>query len=157
MRHLQDRGDQTHTINNVRISTKPDKPITLRPWIRWSGLKVTQRDGQRTNILAAMRFQLGRVWLHRPWLVLCFPRARTEVHFKEHKRCFYLSAARWTLATLAIKDLSECFTETIYKGLDKCTVTLQVHVPISSPTSGSQRMKSWSLNIWQQNYFYERK
>lgn len=170
MRHLQDRGDQTHTINNVRISTKPDRPITLRPWIRWSGPKVTQRDGQRTNIPPAMRFQLPGVWLCRLWMVLCFPCAHTKVHFKEYKRCFFnLSVAQWTLETLPIKDLSERFTGVIYKDLNKCTLLWlskrglqyaelpKFTSPLKVPTSGSQRMKSWSLNIWQQSYFYERR
>lgn len=36
VRHLQERGDQTH-INNVEISVKPDYFVIPKSWVRWSG------------------------------------------------------------------------------------------------------------------------
>ena len=82
---------------------------------------------------------------------------------------FNLYVAKWTVETLPIKDLSERFTGVIYKDLNKCTLLWlskrglqyaelpKFTSPLKVPTSGSQRMKSWSLNIWQQSYFYERR
>lgn len=134
MRHLQDRGDQTHTINNVRISTKPDKPITLRPWIRWSGPKVTQRDGQRTNILAAMRFQLQGSGCLGPGL-FCVCHVHTQGTFQRAQRMFLFIRSSMNSGNTGY--LSECFTGVIYKDLDKCTITLREGSPVC-PTSQVQ-------------------